>query len=218
MRGAELVVSVKGGGVMRAAMALALGMLAGLFAACPGDFGRPTYKLENRRVHPLKIITRSAKGCAAQVDLSDPDSYQRPLTQTLDPGYLVTLSWLWQQGNYQEDEDAGAENEPDAGTDSGGDAGSDADPDAGNDGAAGGDGGDDAGSDAGLPPYPQEVRCGAIWISLPEHDYEAVLAWDNAPYVDSDVDTWKYAVVIEGTKTKVAVHLPEGIRELEVPE
>jgi hypothetical protein len=55
-------------------------------------------------------------------------------------------------------------------------------------------------------------------ISLPEHDYEAVLAWDNAPYLYSDEDTWKYAVVIEGTKTKVGVHLPEGVRELDVPE
>lgn len=225
MGGRELL-RVKGGGGMRAAMALALGLLVGLSAACPGDFKRPTYKLENRRVHPLKIITRGAKGCAAQLDLSDPDSYRAPVTQTLNPGYLVTLSWLAPQGRYADDErDAGTDGNADAGGDADADGGAgsdaamgrDADPSAGNDGDAGGDGGNDAGSDAGVVPYPQDQRCGALWIELPEHGYEAVLAWDYAPYLDSDADTWEYAVVIEGTKTHVAVHLPKGIRQLEVP-
>jgi hypothetical protein len=222
MCGGELVMSAKGGGAMRAAMALALGLLVGLCVACPGDPAQPTYKLENRRVHPLKIITRAAKGCARQLDLSDPDSYQGPVTQTLGAGHVVSMSWLWQQGHDPADEDPGGDGEPDAGgdvdpdagTDSDGDAGSDADADAGND----GDAGSDAGSDARVRPYNPDEGCGAMWISLPEHDYEAVLAWDSAPYLDSEQDTWKYAVVIEGTKTLVGVHLPAGIRELEVPE
>jgi hypothetical protein len=237
MGGHELV-SLKGGGGMRTAMALALGLIVGLCVACPSDSGPPTYTLENRRVHRLKISTRRAKGCAGQVDLSDPDSYHAPVRQTLDPGQLITLSWSTPQESYQAGEDAGADAAPDAGSDSGADAGSDAGavtdadagavidadagsvaaPDAGIDGDAGGNGGNDAGSDAGLAPYREPQSCGAVWIELPEHGYEAVLAWDRVPYSHSDDDTWKYAVVIEGTKTEVAVHLPEGIRELDAPE
>lgn len=81
----------------------------------------------------------------------------------------------------------------------------------------------DADAGVGNPdpdPYPlsSPYGCGAIWISFPDHDYEAVWAWDESTHFwYYDANTWRFAVVVEGTEENVAVHVPAGVRELEEP-
>ena len=72
--------------------------------------------------------------------------------------------------------------------------------------------------DARSSRYPYRVECGAVWLSLPDHDYEAVLAWDESEYSSRSAELWEHALVVEGTKERVRVHVPEGVEELGVPE
>jgi len=158
-------------------MAVTLGLLGCLSAACWDSDYFYGYGLENRRNHTLKITVRSALGCQSQVDLADPESFGEAVTRTLDPGEIVELDAF-------SNESVGTR-----------------------------------AIDAGLgSPYPYTGDCGAVWVSLPDHDYEAVLAWDEQDDSPSAAYAWDFALVVEGTEERVRVHVPKGMKELGVPE